>query len=397
MLAKRKAILIFLCCLLSVSLVGCWDQKNIEEHGFVVGTAIDLADEQTKENLNIALTNQFVIPLGIGTPEQGGGEQKAFLNLTAYGESMFNTSRNMASQTSRTPFYEHLKVLIISEKLAKKPQLLASIMDFFIRDHEMRSGVHIFIAEGKAKEILEIDPRPEKIPAIFINTVTDNEQEALEMTPSVEAGELHSYLLKNSSYVLPKIVASENKSKVHDDETAVFRGDKNQMVGTLDGEEIKGLNLLTENNKNGSIAFEIENKLMAYEINETKMKMDIDTADPNNLRVSINITAEGGIAEMYGDKTLLDEAYIAQIEEKVAEKIEQLANQTINKVQHELNADVLDIGYALKAKHYAAWKKMEDNWENGKKYFSKASIEVSAEVNVRQTGITDRAKDREHK
>jgi len=397
MLVKRMAIIIFQCSLLSVLLAGCWDEKNIEEHGFVVGVAIDLVDEQTKENLMIALTNQLVIPAGIGTPQQGGGEQKAFLNLTAHGESMFNIGRKMASQTSRAPYYEHLKVLIVSEELASNPELLATLADFFIRDHEMRRGVHIYISEGKAKEILEIDPKPERIPAIFLNTVTDNEQEALEMISSVQVGELHKLLLESFSYVLPKIAAQEDKSKVHDDKTAVFQGYNNQMVGTLTGEETKGLNLLTEKNMSGSIVFEIDNKPMAYEVTGTKIKMDIDTTDPRNLDVSINIKAGGGIAEMFGDRTLLDEAYIAKIEDKVAEEIEQLANQTIKKVQHELNADVLEIGKNLEQQHYDLWKKMEGSWERGENYFSKANIHVSAEVNVRQTGVTDKAKDRQHR
>lgn len=395
-MAKRKTLPIFLCCLLSVILTGCWDQKNIEEHGFVVGSAIDLAEDQTKEHVNIALTNQLVIPGQIGTPEQGGGEEKAFLNLTSEGESMFNINRHMASQTSRIPFYEHLKVLIVSEELAEKPQLLASLMDFFIRDHEMRRGVHVFISEGNAKDILQIDPKPERIPAIFLDTITENEQELLEMTQPVEVGKLHGLLLGSKSYVLPKISAQEDKSKVYDDKTAVFHGFNNQMVGTLTGEETKGLNLLTEKNDGGSIKFEIDNKLMTYETTGTNVKVDIDTTDLNSLGVSINIMAEGGVAEMFGDRSLLDEAYIAKIEEKVAERIEQLANKTINKAQGELNADVLNIGNILQQRHYPLWKKMEGDWENGKNYFSKVRIDVSAEVNVRQTGVTDRAKDREH-
>src|SRR5690625_5409221 len=88
------------------------------------------------------------------------------------------------------------------------------------------------------------------------------------MISSVQIGDLHKLLLQPFSYVLPKIAAGEDKSKVHDDKTAVFHGYNNQMVGTLTGEETKGLNLLTEKNKSGSIVFEIDNKSMAYEVTE---------------------------------------------------------------------------------------------------------------------------------
>src|SRR5699024_5327411 len=139
--------------------------------------------------------------------------------------------------------------------------------------------------------------------------------------------------------------------------TAVFRGYNNQMVGTLTGEETKGLNLLTEKNMSGSIVFEIDNKPMAYEVTGTKIKMDIDTTDPRNLDVSINIKAGGGIAEMFGERTLLDESYIGRMEDTVAEEIGQLAKQTIEKVRHEGNGDVLEIGKNLEQQHYDLWKK----------------------------------------
>src|SRR5699024_10837064 len=180
--------------------------------------------------------------------------------------SMFNIGRKMASQTSRAPYYEHIKVLIVSEELASNPELLATLADFFIRDHETRRRVHIYISAGKATEILEVAPKPERIPAIFLNTVTDNEQEALEMISSGQVGELHELLLESFSYVLPKIAAQEDKSKVHDDKTAVLRGYNNQMEGTLTGAETKGLNLLTEKNKRRSIVYEIDNKHMGYDM-----------------------------------------------------------------------------------------------------------------------------------
>src|SRR5699024_12286200 len=97
MLAKRMAIIMFLCSLLSGLLAGCWDEKNIEEHGFVVGTAIDQVDGQTKENLMIALTNEFVIPAGIGTPAEGGRERKALVNVTVHGQSRVRLGRHLTA------------------------------------------------------------------------------------------------------------------------------------------------------------------------------------------------------------------------------------------------------------------------------------------------------------
>src|SRR5690625_990583 len=135
-----------------VFLTGCWDEMNIEERGFVIGSAIDLAEEQTSENVHVTLTNQLVVPAGLGTPAQGSGEEKAFNNLSATGESIDNIVHSMGVITSRVPFFGHLQLVIISSEIAKQPNLFSSIMDFFIRDPEMQRKVKEIISNEKEKK-----------------------------------------------------------------------------------------------------------------------------------------------------------------------------------------------------------------------------------------------------
>lgn len=44
----NKSYLFVVCCL-CLLLAGCWDEVNIEERGFVIGLALDLADEQSRK------------------------------------------------------------------------------------------------------------------------------------------------------------------------------------------------------------------------------------------------------------------------------------------------------------------------------------------------------------
>ncbi len=61
--------------LVVIPLAGCWDRVEIEDRGFVVGAALDLPDEGTEEN-KIKLTNQFVVPSGLGAPSQASGQNR---------------------------------------------------------------------------------------------------------------------------------------------------------------------------------------------------------------------------------------------------------------------------------------------------------------------------------
>src|SRR5699024_1706222 len=122
----RKSSYILIFCLLVFLLIGCWDDLPIEERGFVVGSAIDVENEKLNGNYQVTLTNQSISHIGFGTAsEQGGSDQKAYMNIASSGDSIFEIDDKMAARTSKVPFFEHLKVLVISKELAKTPHLLA--------------------------------------------------------------------------------------------------------------------------------------------------------------------------------------------------------------------------------------------------------------------------------
>ena len=70
----------------------------------------------------------------------------------------------MLKQTSRQIDVTQLSVVLISEELAKQPNLFKESIDVFLREKDMRRGIHVAIASGKAKELLTVEPEHEKIP-----------------------------------------------------------------------------------------------------------------------------------------------------------------------------------------------------------------------------------------
>ncbi|WP_404451298.1 Ger(x)C family spore germination protein [Virgibacillus necropolis] len=374
-------------------LTGCWDQVPIEERGFVIGTTVDLADKQESENYNLHATNQIVIPAGLGSAGQSGSSPTAYTNLSAKGKSLFEISRKISTFTSRVPYYEHLKVIAVSEEVAKEPGLFASIMDAFIRDQEMRRSIKVIISEGEAHQVLEVKTKTEKLPAIYINSILEHSARSLAIVDAVKMGDIHQFLLDRSSYAIPRVLVSDNKVK--DNGVAVFQGYNNKMVGVLTGKEVKGLNLIKKKNQGGIIEFEIDDHLMIYEIQNTKSSIKIDVKDKDNINISIKIDAEGDIAEMFGSKTLLEPKRFKEIEKTISKKIEKLANKSLEKAQKELNADIFGFDTRLKQRHYDKWQKIKDDWQKGENLFANCTITVSAEAIVRATGAADKTKNKE--
>lgn len=371
-------------------LAGCWDQINIEDRGFVAGIAIDKSEEDTNNQNQITVMNQFVIPAKIGDIEQGGGEEKPFSNLSASGNSLSQIGQDLSSLTARQPFYEHLKIIVFSEEIAKEPGLFDSLADVFIRYHEMRRATRVFIAGDRASKILEIEPETDKIPAMYINSLVENSGINMELTDPVKLGDLHAFLLNEDSYAIPYVIPLD--SRIEADGVSVFSGYNNQLVGHLNQEETKGLNLIKRKNKGGAINFEINNHLMVYSIDKTNSSIKIDASDQNNIKISVHIEAEGAIQEMFGSKPLLDETYMEEMEEQINKRIEQLATNTIEKAQNEFKVDFFGFSSILRQKHYSTWKQIQDDWERGDKLFSESDITVSSSTTILSIGATDRTK-----
>lgn len=132
----RKVIsLIVVLSLTTITLTGCWDRVEIEEIGFVLGVGIDLQKKEDVEERaeraapgkpegkrRYLLTQQIAIPGGLQGGQgsgAGGADQKAYYNIVSEGDTMFEMVRSVAARTSRTPYYEHIKIIIISEEIAK--------------------------------------------------------------------------------------------------------------------------------------------------------------------------------------------------------------------------------------------------------------------------------------
>lgn len=379
-----------------VLLTACWDQVAIEKRGFVIGTSVDIeemGDKKGKGLYTLGVTSQIVVPAGLWTSGQGGAAKKAFTNVSASGSSLFEISRVIAKRTSRIPYYEHLKVVVVSEELAMETDLFASIMDVFIRDLEMRQSIKLMISEEEAKSILEVVPEEQSLPAMYINSIMENNSKSLEIVDPVIMSDVHGFLLNRSSYIIPRVLIPE-ENEIQPNGVAVFHGTDNKMVGVLDGEETKGLNLLKNKNSGGYIEFKVNDHLMVYEIQKTNSTIKIDAKDKDHINISVSIDAEGAIEEMFGSSTLFTPKRIERIEKKVSSKIEQLANRTLKKAQQEYNADIFGYDKMLKQRHYGVWKKIKEDWDHGDNLFQKCDITVTANAIVRSTGSTDRTKNK---
>ncbi|MGW9019674.1 Ger(x)C family spore germination protein, partial [Priestia megaterium] len=175
-----KFLLVLLSVFLLLPLAGCWSSHEIEEQSLGVGVAYDKPresiiekelDEQgegyVKKNL-ITSTYQLITPqVASSTTKQGGPQQKSYVNVSETGDSTFQMVREL-SLRSDTPFTaHHMKVMVISEALARSFSL-ERLVDQNLRDNDFRPSCLVLISKGRASETLESKTAGE-IPAFRLN------------------------------------------------------------------------------------------------------------------------------------------------------------------------------------------------------------------------------------
>ncbi|RXT04871.1 Ger(x)C family spore germination protein [Ammoniphilus sp. CFH 90114] len=389
----RRVVIGWMMICLSVVITGCWDRVEIEERGFVIGVAIDLAesekDDQSMESAErpkgkerFVVTFQFVIPEALKT--EGGGTAKPFLNLSTESETMMEAVRQLATRTSRTANFSHIKVLIVSDEAAKKGAF-ADAIDLFLRDHEMRRGTKVFISDGKARDALDIEQPIEKLPVMFIRSVAENTHRTARMYPTVRIGDLHDKLLSKRSYGVPRIISTKDEVKIAG--TAVIQGRENKMVGWLGEEETIGLNCILGEVEGGVEKIELGDSLVVYEYRGKSSSIDADVSNKENIKFTITIETEGMIPDSMETVDWQDPKVVKKVEERVQEETLRIAYRAANKLQKEFKVDAMRLGEYLHDYHPDVWAVLKDDWDTGKHYFSKSTIQLEAKVIVRNSGV----------
>ncbi|GAA0430297.1 Ger(x)C family spore germination protein [Lentibacillus halophilus] len=375
--------------LMILLLTGCWDRVEIEDRGFVVGAALDLP-EDSAQSKKVKLTNQFVVPSGIGAPSQGSsGGQPAHANVAATGKSLLAIEREMGAMTSRSPYLPNMKLISLSSELAKT-DMFESVLDLFIRDHEMRRGVKVAITEGNAAGIFNIDAKNAKLPVNHIESVMNNHFKYLGNIRPLRVGGLHEYLLKKESFLVPKITKQGNDMTYQG--AGVFHGYNNRMTGVMNVKATKGYNLLTGQAHSGTIKIKMDDSPVTLELMEVTSSMKVRSQAQSAIKASIQTDVESRVAETFASQSLQNEKRLQTMGKKAEKKMEKLMKTTIKKAQNEWKADILGVGRKLHKYHYDVWQTVKKDWDRGQNYFSEADIDVASDITIKTTGVTDQSK-----
>lgn len=368
--------------LVAVSISGCSELAEIEERGFVVGAAYDIVKKK-QSNPIMKGTYQVVLPQVTQQGGQGGGNSNNYINVSAKADSVFEQIRIIAKKISRTLFFPHIQVIIFSEELLSNPYILQNTLDVYIRNHEMRRNIRLFVSEKNAEAVLNQSAKPENLPAQYIDMLAEHPPKNAQMVEAARIGDVQEKIISKRSFVLP--ILKLTKQGIQMEGAALFRGKDNKYVGMLNGEQTMGMNYLIGKKFGGFFTIRKKNQLFTYEIHKLQRNIKVFTEDTMQPEFDVHLSLEGTLAELHfsNHKQLINEK---NLEKEISKEIKKHIQKSIKLIQKKYKVDVLELGEVYKRHNYKEWKKISKNWDQGKNYFSDAQVNVHVHSIIEHSG-----------
>ncbi|PEJ59376.1 Ger(x)C family spore germination protein [Bacillus wiedmannii] len=360
-------------------LCACGERREIEELGFVVGAAYDQVPQSA-----IKGTYQMVLPNTLTSSEHGTASQKNYINLSATGESIFAHFRMIAKKISRPLFFPHIKIIIFSEEVLRTPYMLQNILDVYTRDEAMRRNIRLFVAKGSAEHILAQNTGPEYLPAKYVWMLSEHTQKNAQMIEKKRIGDIQSKIIAKKSFFLPVVFRTNQGVELSG--ASLFKGTDNRLVAMLNAQDTAALQYMTSSKVRGIVTVPINKQRITYEFHRVHQRMEVDITNPRQPKVDIYVKLEGKIAEMHSSLARQDS--MKQLQQVLANEMKKKLQATTKRLQTKYKLDVIGIGDTYQRQHFKKWKKIENDWENGKQYFSTCQIRIHVHPQITQSGST---------
>ena len=369
---KRKIYILMIFLMLTVTLSGCFDYKELNNYAIITGIAIDKGEEGKK----------YKVTCEVLTFETGRqGKIKPVL-VDSEGDTLIEATRPMITSFAKRMFGGHFKALVISEEVAREG--VFDIIDYFIRSHEARSIVTVFTTkECKASDLFENTAMYYDVAGYEMDLLGANDSNGLGYGRKVFLYQAFNTLLsEGAELTLPVLELKEEQEKktFHLYGVGLFRDDK--LIEMIEGEKARYfLSFLNEFNAGQTVVKLDNGSLVTYELinvkTKTKVKIKKDRYD-----ISTTVKLYFYVRAISVDK---NEKKVHLSDEKQSEVLkedwEKQMMEMFGRIQ-EVNTDVFSFGRLIMGNDFKKWKKEKDKRD----ILGKVDIKINVEVTNLGTG-----------
>ncbi|CAG7633095.1 Spore germination protein B3 [Paenibacillus allorhizosphaerae] len=369
------------CAIMLFMMTGCGDKAELTEFGFVQAVAVDL----TREG-KIALTTHFYNPTGGGETNAAVKQGQRGLNIRTEADTAFEAVRDIPIHFGRKAKWDHMRVILIGEEVAKS-QSLGEVLDYFSRDHEPRATVLVLLTKGTAADYLNVDPFIEYTIGQQLRKIEESGSLYSAKTTKIPLLDLAIQLKSEAGVaVIPYVYSNDARKELTVAGIAMLKEGK--LTGsTLTPGNTQYLLMLTDRYESGVIEFPCsgeskENGKESLEVVSLKTSVKpVIVNDTLEIRVRTKIT--GSVAELRCS-SLDTKEKTKQFEDHIKKTVESGMRNMIAVLQKR-KLDALGIGDQVFRKNPQLWRRWKPDW--GER-FADSRFVIEIEVNVLNTGMT---------
>lgn len=381
---KRIKFLILLLPLLS----GCYNYRELNELGITTAVSIDYKDN------NFYVIAEVINP--IKQQDASSSNNSPFVNYNSSSSSLQDAFRKVVLESPRQLYAAQLEIIVLSEEVVNNH--LEEVLEYFARDPEARTEIKIIVAKTEdSTKAITLQTLLTSLSSSNIINSLDLQSKVLGMDYPVTLNELlNMYIDPYLEVVLPSmtlygnyeigdekenIITSSPKAIVKIDGSTITKD--NKILGYLDLEESKILNLINGKLKETIIKMNYYDGYIIFEPNRIKVSRELDIK--NNI-IKINISGYSKTKEIQSNIDLKDPKEVKKLNKALNMELEKKITDTFNSIREKYGTDVFGFQELYYRTNYKYFKENCTNWYED--IYPKIKLEVKANVRLYEKGST---------
>lgn len=381
---KRIKFLILLLPLLS----GCYNYRELNELGITTAVSIDYKDN------NFYVIAEVINP--IKQQDASSSNNSPFVNYNSSSSSLQDAFRKVVLESPRQLYAAQLEIIVLSEEVVNNH--LEEVLEYFARDPEARTEIKIIVAKTEdSTKAITLQTLLTSLSSSNIIKSLDLQSKVLGMDYPVTLNELlNMYIDPYLEVVLPSmtlygnyeigdekenITTSSPKAIVKIDGSTITKD--NKILGYLDLEESKILNLINGKLKETIIKMNYYDGYIIFEPNRIKVSRELDIK--NNI-IKIDISGYSKTKEIQSNIDLKDPKEIEKLNKALNMELEKKITDTFNSIREKYDTDVFGFQELYYRTNYKYFKENCTNWYED--IYPKIKLEVKANVRLYEKGST---------
>lgn len=355
-------------------LVGCTDQRIIEDVGFIQGMSLDIADPKQHE-----ADNRLLVTVAIPQVDPEMAAKREVLTTLANSdkEAMLAISR----KTNRQIVSGQLRTIFFGLELAEHG--IGERILTMNRDPIFGPRVKVAVVNGKAHDLLIKDYKQHPRTSRYVDQLLEKEAN-LNMIPEVRIYQFkRDWMDEGIDPVVP--ILKKGIDDIIVDGIALFQDDR--YVGKIEPKQARVFFFLSGKFTGGALQMSFKEEgidkpvQVLYSSVVNRRKVNVIHHGPNGIEIVLNISVRGQLLEYNGKLDVASEEGQHRLEREIENYIKAEVEDIIKTMQ-QINADSIGIGrYVRNSMSYNDWKEMD--W---REVFPTIQVTCNVEAKIRDFG-----------